>query len=139
MKKIESESVSWSVMSNSLWPSGQYIPLGTSVHGILQARILEWVAMPFSKVSSQPRDQTWVSHIACRFFTIRTKKNSKLEIQNLESNKTKLEQDIRELSEKWFQKKIILINHLMSLMNNNVEVPISNILMKLGYMNLLIY
>ena len=37
---------------------------GSSVHGILQARILEWVAIPFS------RDQTWVSCIACRFFTI---------------------------------------------------------------------
>ena len=31
-------------------------PPGSSVHGILQARILEWVAMPFSRVSSQPRD-----------------------------------------------------------------------------------
>ena len=34
-------------------------PTGSSVHGISQARILEWVAMPFSRVSSQPRDQTW--------------------------------------------------------------------------------
>ena len=47
-----------------------YSPPGSSVHGILQARILEWVAMPFSSKSSQPRDQTWVSHIASRFFTI---------------------------------------------------------------------
>ena len=61
--------------------------------------------MPFSKVPSWPRDQTWVSHIAGRFFTIRDSKNSKLEIQNLESNKTKLEEDIKELSETWFQKK----------------------------------
>ena len=35
-----------------------------TVHGILQARILEWVAVPFSRGSSQPRDQTQVSHIA---------------------------------------------------------------------------
>ena len=41
----------------------------SSVHGILQARILEWVAIPFSKESSQSRDQTWVSHPAGRFFT----------------------------------------------------------------------
>ena len=34
---------------------------GFSVHGILQARILEWVAIAFSRGSSQPRDQTWVS------------------------------------------------------------------------------
>ena len=39
-------------------------PSGSSVPGILQARILEWVAMPFSKGSSRPRDQTWVSCIA---------------------------------------------------------------------------
>ena len=42
----------------------------SSVHGILQARILEWVAVPFSRGSSQPRDQTQVSHIAGGFFTI---------------------------------------------------------------------
>ena len=38
-------------------------------HGILQARILEWVAVLFSKGSSQPRDQTQISHMAGRFFT----------------------------------------------------------------------
>jgi len=43
---------------------------GFSVHGILQARILEWVAMPSSRGSSQPRDGTQVSHIAGGFFTI---------------------------------------------------------------------
>ena len=40
-----------------------------SVHGILQARILEWVAISFSRGSSQPRDRTQVSRIAGRFFT----------------------------------------------------------------------
>jgi len=45
-------------------------PPGSSVHGILQARILEWVAILFSRVSSQSRDQTQVSGIAGRFFTI---------------------------------------------------------------------
>ena len=43
---------------------------GSSVHGVLQARILEWAAMPSSKRSSQPRDWTQVSHISGRFFTI---------------------------------------------------------------------
>ena len=42
---------------------------GSSVHGILQARILEWTAIPFSRGSSQSRDQTWVSCIAVKFFT----------------------------------------------------------------------
>ena len=50
-------------------PMGCSLP-GSSVHGILQARILAWVAISFSKGSSQPRDQTWVSCIAGRFFTI---------------------------------------------------------------------
>ena len=45
-------------------------PPGSSVHGILQARALEWVAMPFSRESSQPRDWTWVSCIVDRFFII---------------------------------------------------------------------
>ena len=45
-------------------------PPGFSVHGILQARILEWVAISFSRGSSQPRDRTQVSCIAGRFFTI---------------------------------------------------------------------
>ena len=44
-------------------------PVNYTVHGILQARILEWVAFPFSRGSSQPRDQTQVSHIADTFFT----------------------------------------------------------------------
>ena len=42
---------------------------GSSVHGILQARVLEWVAMPSSRGSSQSIDQTWVSCVAGRCFT----------------------------------------------------------------------
>ena len=55
------ESESCSVVSNSLWPHG--------LCGILQARILEWVAFSFSVGSSQPRDRTQVSCIAGEFFT----------------------------------------------------------------------
>ena len=47
-------------------------PPGPSVHGILQARILEWVAMPSSRGSSQPRDRTHISCVSCvviRFFS----------------------------------------------------------------------
>ena len=44
-------------------------PPGSSVHGILQARILQWVAISFSRASFPPRNQTWVSCIAGRFFT----------------------------------------------------------------------
>ena len=56
-------SDSRSVVSDTLRPRG------LSVHGILQARKLAWVAFPFSRGSSQPRDQTQVSHIAGGFFT----------------------------------------------------------------------
>ena len=47
---------------------------GSSAHGIFQARILEWVAISFSRGSSWPRDQTCVSHIVGRCFTIWTTK-----------------------------------------------------------------
>ena len=45
-------------------------PMNYTVHGVFQARILEWVAFPFSKGSYQPRYRTQVSLIAGRFFTI---------------------------------------------------------------------
>ena len=48
----------------TLWDSTDY-----TVPGILQARILEWIAYPLSRGSSQPRDWTQVSRIAVRFFT----------------------------------------------------------------------
>ena len=59
----------WSVVSNLM--DFSHVSPWNTVHGILQARILELVAMPFSKGSSQPRDQTHVPCIAGRFFTSR--------------------------------------------------------------------
>ena len=56
---------SCSVMSDFLWPMDCSSP-GSSIHGIFQARILEWVAIYFSRGSSRPRDETRVSHIAGR-------------------------------------------------------------------------
>ena len=47
-----------------------YSPPGSSVHGILQIRILEWVAIPFFTGSSQPKGQILVSCIAGRFFMV---------------------------------------------------------------------
>ena len=44
-------------------------PMDYTVHGILRARILEWVVFPFSRGSSQPRDRSQVSYIASGFFT----------------------------------------------------------------------
>ena len=60
---VESESESHSVVSDSL------LPMDYTVQGILQARILEWVAISFSTRSSQPRNRTWVSCIVGGFFT----------------------------------------------------------------------
>ena len=54
----------------TLWDPVDYSPPGSSIYGILQVGILEWVAIPFSKGSSQPRDWTQVSCIAGGFFTI---------------------------------------------------------------------
>ena len=53
----------------TLWPPKGSLP-GSSVHGVLQARILEWVAIPFSRGFSRPREGVRVSHIAGRFFTV---------------------------------------------------------------------
>ena len=52
-------------------------PAGSSVHGILQARILEWVAMLSSRESSQPRGRIQVSHIAGGFFMILATREAK--------------------------------------------------------------
>ena len=63
---------------------------GSSVHGIFQARILEWVAISFSRRSSQPRDQTQVSHIVGRRFTVWATRDSgiapQIKAQTLEKN-----------------------------------------------------
>ena len=63
------ENESRSVMSNSYNPT-DCSPPGSSVHWILQARTLEWAAMPSSRGSSPPRDGTQVSRITGRFFTM---------------------------------------------------------------------
>ena len=63
----------WMKTAQSCWtlcnPMDCSLP-GSSIHGILQARILEWVAIPFSRGSSGPQDRTQISLIAGGFFTI---------------------------------------------------------------------
>ena len=58
------------------WDPTDCSPLGTSVHGISQARILEWVVISFSRGSSQPRDRIHVSCLAVGFFTTELPGNS---------------------------------------------------------------
>ena len=63
-------------------------PMFYTVHGILQARILEWVAFPFSRGFSQPRDQTQVSCIAGRFFIYCAMREAKSSTKILMTQKT---------------------------------------------------
>ena len=57
-------------LASKLYPTLATVALpGSSVHGVFQARILEWIAISFSRGSSWPRDWTWVSGTAGRFFT----------------------------------------------------------------------
>ena len=60
----------YSLSSVQLCNAMNYHGPGSSVHGILQARILEWVAIPFSRGSSRSRIWTWASSTVGRFFTI---------------------------------------------------------------------
>ena len=57
-------------------------PPASSVHGILQTRILEWLSIPFSRESSWPRDWTQVSCIAGIFFTIWATREAPVNLQN---------------------------------------------------------
>ena len=62
-----------------------YSPPGSSVHGVLQARVLEWVDSPSSRESSQPRDGTQVSHISWGFFTVWATREALVRIEALYS------------------------------------------------------
>ena len=64
------QSVDRSIVSDSFVTPKNFGLPGSSVHGILRAKILEWVAISFSRGSSQPRGLTQVSCITGRFFTI---------------------------------------------------------------------
>ena len=73
--ETERKRVSDSVVSDFLWPlelvrGSGWPPPGSSVHGIFQARILEWAAISFSRGSSRPRDWTPICCTAGRFFTV---------------------------------------------------------------------
>ena len=74
---IKSESLKWdlrisilsSTLSASICESYSVVSDSLQPHGLLQARILEWVVFPFTRESSQLRDRTQVSHTAGGFFT----------------------------------------------------------------------
>ena len=68
--KVKSWKVLVTQLCLTLCDPMDYSPPGSPVHGIFQARTLKWVAIPFSRGSSQPRDRTHISCIASGFFTI---------------------------------------------------------------------
>ena len=71
----------WKWKCSTLYnPVDRSLP-GSSVHGIVQSRILEWVAISFSRGSSRPRDQTWVSRIVDRRFTVWATREVQLLVQ----------------------------------------------------------
>ena len=65
-----------------------YSPPGSFVHGILQARVLEWVAISFSRGSSQPRNRTQVSCITGRFFTNWAMREASKSLQTINADKS---------------------------------------------------
>ena len=91
---------------------------GSSVHGISQARILEWGAISFSRASSWPRDWTWVSCIVDRFFFLPTELWGKLSKWN--SNVSRVQIDSNDY--KWFL--LFLLEFWFNWNNDTVDVSI---------------
>ena len=81
-----------------------YSPPGSSIHGILQARILEWVAISFSRGSSWPRDWTQVSRITGRRFNLWATREAGLIHRNRASN--------RMTKQKYVPRLVLLLAHI---------------------------
>ena len=91
-------------------------PPGSSAHGILQARILAWVAISFSRGSTQPMNRTWVSCIAGRFFTTLPPgkpfiRHSICQVNNKLFNKNNYNwiNSLRELTHLWVMGRMVVI------------------------------
>ena len=89
-------------------------PPGSSVHGILQARVLEWVAISFSRGSSRPRDRTQVSRTAGRRFNLRGTREAHRYLSNF------LYADLDFLSEINILKTFFFLHGLLPFQNQNI-------------------
>ena len=82
-------------------------PPGSSIHGILQARILDWVTMPSSRAYSQPRDQThvsWSPALAGESFTTRTTREAHQKLLKTKKGKrAKVNEENHELASVWLK------------------------------------
>ena len=83
--KVKSESEVTQSGPTLCDPMGCSLP-GSPVHGIFQARVLEWVAISFFRGSSRPRDQTWVSRIGGKRFTVGTTREVQDGLRSLEKD-----------------------------------------------------
>ena len=101
-------------------------PSGSSVHGILQARRLEWVAMPSSRGSSYPRDWTHVSCIAGRFFMVWASREAFVNHQKINQNPDKVLSSLLQLFSR--RSSLILVNTLQPLEKPDFApvIPISD-------------
>ena len=109
---------------------------GSSVRAILQARILEWVAVPSSRGSSQPRDWTRVFSIAGRFFTIRATR----EAQSLEKQKTSASFQLAEplqghKSDHYWGPFITILSHIARNAHSQIFKDFSNWLLNVPLLN----
>ena len=105
---LESErKFSRSVVSDSLQPHG--LPPGSSLHGILQARLLEWVVISFSRGSSQPRDQTWDSRIPGRHFNLWATREAGMRIAGRNINNLRYADDTTLMAESEEELKSLLM------------------------------
>ena len=121
----------WKLLSH-VWLFAEpmdYSPLGCSVQGILQAKILKWVAIPFSRGSSQPRDQTWVSRIAGRSFTVWATRESLKLVKNKDNplptlkKKKKVSANYRKRHSWWLQYSpvLFLVAHSCPTLCNSMD------------------
>ena len=103
-------------------------PPGSSVHGTLQAKILEWVATSFSRGCSQPRDWTQVTFIASRFFTIWATRETHKSITNYNEKRPFMCKLMIEGQKKQYYSRIDLrtimtvLLHFLLCINNFVNV-----------------
>ena len=92
--KLYAEWVKVSQQCPTLWN-----PVDYTIHGMLQDRILVWIAVPFSRVSSQPRDRTQISGIVGKFFTSWGTREAVCRVHHVKCQKgwsTRWYQDFRE-------------------------------------------
>ena len=118
-------------MSDSFATPWTVAPPVSSVHGISQARILEWIAISFSRGSSRPGDRTQVSHITGRCFTIWTTRKSQNRHRNIETCKNSIKR-----WSKHYPEMMISGKKCLSKNTRNIENQLLNSKVKVAHVQL---